>query len=173
MKPSEVSSDMTMSEWLAVTLTLEEEGFKQDITHFMGDRLGDFFMSMGLAAQCELVEMMDECGWKTWSEPRGWLNRDAFISEAADVLHFVGLLLAAVGCTGEELTAAYTGKVVKNYARQAKGDDVRERRCSGCGRSLDDAGIEVRPDDWDSAGRVIHQEIVCRMCGTKVGSISD
>lgn len=153
--PAEVNSDMSMSEWIAVTLGLEEDGFGLDITNFEGDIRADWLTQMLFATVCEVVEMGDEVGWKAWSKPRGWVNREQAISEAADALHFIGLILAAVKCTGEEFTAQYLRKVQLNYDRQAAGDDVRDRRCPGCGRSLDDVGVKVRASG----------EKYCNSCG--------
>lgn len=151
--------DLTFEEWLEVTLTLEREGFKQDPPALQGDARADFFESMGLAAITEISEMMQECGYKRWTQNRGWINRDHFISEAADSLHFIALLLAAVGCTGEELTAAYLKKVNKNYKRQSKGDDGVSRVCSHCKRSLDDVGV----NSYTRTG-----ERFCGACGTAI-----
>lgn len=149
---------LTFDEWLDVTLELERVAFGQDPPSFEGDRLGDFFLAMGHAAGDEIHEMMGECGWKTWTLDRGWYNREAFISEAADVLHFVALLLAAVDCTGEELSRIYLTKVLKNYKRQEGGDDEKLRRCPGCKRSLDDVGVD----------ELITGNAFCRACRTEV-----
>lgn len=151
--------DMTFDEWLEVTVTLQQTAFGQDPPALEGDERADWLMMNFFAAQCEIVELADEAGWKPWTQPRGWVNREAMISEIADCMHFLGNILATISCTGEELTETYLTKVRKNYARQERGDDIRDRRCPGCGRSLDDVGI-ARSDDG-----VSYQ---CKACGLEV-----
>ena len=160
MRPEELPSphDMTFDEWLEITVTLQQTAFGQDPPTLEGDERADWLMMNFFAAQCEIVELADEAGWKPWTNPRGWVNRDAMISEVADCLHFLGNILATISCTGEELTEVYRTKVLKNYARQERGDDIRRRSCQGCGRSLDDVGI-ARSDD--------EVTMVCRSCGTE------
>jgi len=170
MNPEEMAEDMTVSDWLAVMHTLQVNGFQVTPPYYtlMGDELADWFNDKITGLFCEVAEMADEIGWKSWITPRGWYNRDQVISEIADQMHFQAHILNAVGCTGEELTAVLKAKVQKNYERQAQeeGDDIRKRRCSKCGRSLDDVGTITEADEWDSNGRPVHSVTKCAACGT-------
>lgn len=158
-------SDMTLGQWLGVTLQLEREAFGVDPPALRGDARSAWWGSMLHATHTELAEMADECGYKAWDKNRGnWVNREAFIKEAADALHFIALLLDSVHCTGEELSEAYLTQVLKNYRRQqGEGDDIQARRCGGCGRSLDDVGIV--PVTFPAANSGIAQVFACKACG--------
>lgn len=148
----------SFGEWLAVTLELQRGAFGQDPPALVNDERADWLMMNLLACHSEVTELSDECGWKPWVSDRGWMNTEAMISECADLLHFVGNILATLGCTGEQFTRAYLDKVGRNYARQSEGDDGVSRRCPHCGRSLDDVGFEGIPT---ASG----EETACGGCG--------
>lgn len=131
---------MSWEQWLDGTLALQREAFGVDPPSLEGDELADYILWNALALHDEVSEMLQEVGWKPWTQPRGWVNRDAMIGEVVDQLHFIANILVTVGCTGSELQQRYTEKVAKNRARQLGGDDGVSRRCPRCRRSLDDVG---------------------------------
>lgn len=99
-----------------------------------------------LAAQAEIVEMLDELPWKSWSKNFGDMssvNPAAVASEAADLMCFVTNVLLAVGVTAEQFQAAWASKIRKNVLRQTNGYDVTSSqwKCAGCGRALDDSHV--------------------------------
>lgn len=152
--------DLTFGEWLDVTLELQRTAFGQDPPTLEDDERADWLMMNLFAMVTEVTEMSDEMGWKPWTHPRGWTNRDLVISEMADLFHFAGNILATIECTGEEFSVAYLEKVGKNYTRQAEGDDGISRRCPHCKRSLDDVGVRVIHHD-DSQ----REDHLCAGCG--------
>jgi hypothetical protein len=123
-------------DWLTSTRQLQEVAFG-DYYDDMGDEERADNMMMNLYAACdEIHEMGDEMGWKPWAPPRGWINREAAIREAVDALHFIGNLLTHAQCTGEELTAAYRAKQLKNLQRQIDSYDGKAEKCGYCKRDL-------------------------------------
>jgi hypothetical protein len=85
------------------------------------------------------------------------LNREQFIAEMVDALHFVGNILAAVGCDDREFTAAYTVKMAKNAARMASGNyDGVSDKCPKCKRELKFTELSTEiPDFCEVHGKVI------------------
>jgi dimeric dUTPase (all-alpha-NTP-PPase superfamily) len=72
----------------------------------------------------EVHELIDEIGqWKPWKKPKPELNKDRVLDEAADILAFLGNLLAytleQVDATPEELSHAYVKKTQINKDRIA------------------------------------------------------
>jgi hypothetical protein len=136
---------MDFTQWLHATLQLQRESFGQDPPALEGDERADWLMMNFFAMNAEITEMSDECGWKPWTQPRGWINRDAMIAEAVDVMHFLANVLVTLDADitqlGVDLSEKYLEKVAKNRIRQQKGDDGVSRRCRNCRRSLDDVGI--------------------------------
>ena len=97
-----------------------------------------------LAATDELHEMLNEVGWKPWATSRH-LNREAYVGELVDVLHFVANMLSMVGVSGTELTRRYKEKQERNAARQRDGYTGVQEKCPNCGRGLDDPGVTCTP----------------------------
>lgn len=64
----------------------------------------------------EAAELVDELPWKPWKKSQVF-DRDAFLAEAADVLHFFGHLLNAHDVTSDELFDAFMAKNAVNYER--------------------------------------------------------
>jgi hypothetical protein len=111
------------TEWLQTTTQLQKDSYGVDPSELTEIERADYITWNVTAMICELGEMMAEFpGWKTWVVRRGAvMNREEFIDEMVDALHFAGNILAAVGCTDEELSERYLRKVVKNRARMASG----------------------------------------------------
>lgn len=126
--------------WLDETQRLQLEAYHHDLQAFVGDDRADAVMMNILAATDELHEALQEVDWKPWlTVGRGaWHDRDAFVGELVDVLHFVANLLVLAGCDDLELSRRYAAKMSLNRRRQTDGYDGRSTKCSGCGRALDD-----------------------------------
>lgn len=92
----------------------------------------------------ELVEALNELGWKPWGNSRH-INALACLRELVDVQHFINnwlLTLAPLtGCTDEEqlgqlFLAEYAAKHGVNVERQGLGEgyDGFAEKCRNCGR---------------------------------------
>lgn len=119
---------------------------------------------MQQAAVSELFEMLDEVSWKPWASSV-FLNRDAVISEAVDALHFIGIILALVGCTDPELARKYRAKMERNRQRMLEGYDGLNK-CSRCKRALDDVD-NLYPNLEGFRFELLvegHQHTYCALC---------
>lgn len=99
------------------------------------------------SAMHELVEADNETSWKPWQHDDPYVNRDAYVGEVVDVLHFLGNMLVALDCTTEELNAAYTTKLETNRERQRRKYRIQDagEKCCLCLRALDDHAVQVAP----------------------------
>jgi len=130
--PEDYNFDM----WLTTTRRLQELAYDAFYDQMDDETRADSMMMNLYAATSEIVEMGDEMGWKPWAPPRGWINREAAIREAVDIMHFLGNLLTHCQATGEELTAAYKAKQLKNLQRQIDNYDGKSDKCGYCRRDL-------------------------------------
>lgn len=139
--------------WLESTKQLQEDYYKFDFDALRADldALADYMTWNHTAAVVELGEGMNEVGWKTWAKPRGWINREAFISEMVDVNHFIANMLVAAKCTDEEWERAYEKKQEINRQRQRDGYDSVSTKCMMCHRALDDPAVNCSRRDQDMA----------------------
>jgi dimeric dUTPase (all-alpha-NTP-PPase superfamily) len=83
------------------------------------DRI-DWARNMVLGLIVEATEVLAEVkGWKWWDmgDPDVF-DRDAYLEELVDVVHFVGALAIAANVTDEEWTAAYARKTEINKQRR-------------------------------------------------------
>jgi hypothetical protein len=130
---------------------LQIQGFGKDPALLEGDERATFMTWNSFALVCELVESMDETGWKPWATSRH-MNREAFIAEMVDLLHFVGnLILCAapvydsgyvdVPRLAGEVWRAYEAKHEVNLKRQEDGYDGVSGKCQLCHRELDSRGL--------------------------------
>ena len=126
--------------WLADTRYLQTHSYGVDPAHLKGDELADFVTWNSVALIDELHEFLGEIRWKPWAGERGEVDRNAAIGELVDLLHFAANLLAAMGCTDDELETRYREKSRLNAKRMASGYDARNK-CSSCGRALDDTSV--------------------------------
>lgn len=131
-------------DWLAKTDELQKEAYGNDLGAMDPEARAAEFRTQAFSAVSELVEMSNEIGWKPWATSRH-INREAFISEGVDVLHFVANLLLLAGCTDEELNAGYVAKMEKNRRRQLEGYDGVSTKCPRCKRALDDDAVTCDP----------------------------
>lgn len=154
---------MQFDKWLEGQRTYQAETFSVDYGHMASD-VNELtaYVTMNLnAAFLELAETQQEVPWKPWAktEKRAevWeTGRDKVVGELVDVLMFVGNVLAAVGCSDEELNQRYEEKLAVNRQRQAAGYD-NKNKCKGCGRAFDDRGVKV-------GGRVAPDMDLCEKC---------
>lgn len=73
-----------------------------------------------LALDDELHEALQEVGWKPWASTQH-INRDEYVGELIDALHFLVNLFLVVGATPAEVLERYTHKNAKNHKRQENG----------------------------------------------------
>lgn len=133
----QIMTDKLFEGWLGETHKLQKESYNTDPSQLEGKDRDYYLMWNNLAARDELSEALSEHSWKPWSSTVGALNRKEYISEIVDSLHFHANMLIAVGCSDEELNAAYTAKMDKNRARMANNYD-NSNKCIKCKRALDD-----------------------------------
>ncbi len=127
--------------WLASTLDLQRTAFGWDWDAIRQqddypEVLARSLAENALAAHVELDEAMAEVGWKSWTTKRGWVNREAFLTEVVDEQHFIANMLVAVGITDAEYEAAYQAKQQVNRDRMASGtyDGIKDK-CPACKRA--------------------------------------
>jgi len=141
---SRVSASHPSWRWLRSTRELQEHAFHVDFDEYKRDpdALADSIVWNHTALVVELSEFLGEVGWKTWSTPRGWVNRDAAVGELVDAAHFLANILVRLDVTDDEWERRYRDKQEVNRKRQANGYDARIGKCPGCGRAYDDAGVD-------------------------------
>jgi len=82
----------------------------------------EFIRTQTLGAVSELMEVLDETGWKPWRKSDfGAVDRERYIAELSDVFIFIANLACAVGCSGAELAAAIRKTQLKNQRRIEEG----------------------------------------------------
>jgi dimeric dUTPase (all-alpha-NTP-PPase superfamily) len=118
-------------------LALQIGSFGGDPSQLDQDEKIDYIKSMTLAASDELHEALAEVGWKPWATSRH-INRDAYLGELIDVLHFWVNLCLVVGADANEIRERYAEKASRNAKRQAEGYDGVTGKCEACKRALDD-----------------------------------
>jgi hypothetical protein len=139
MTQTSSTHDLLFGSWLAQTRDLQNEFYGFDLPFDIEDKteeLIDYVRVNVLAAEDELHEALNEVSWKPWASAQ-FINREEFIGEIVDTLHFIGNLLAGVGCTDAELTEAYLEKMNRNRARMTEGYTGLDK-CFECKRSADD-----------------------------------
>lgn len=112
---------MRASAWLRSTRAFQRRAFNTNVDTLKGPRLADYLQYNIAAIFVELGELAQEIGWKPWDTRRGWVNRARVVDEAADVLMFLGNILAAAGVTDHEIAAAIERKRADVYKRQLSG----------------------------------------------------
>ncbi len=122
--------------WIEKTKKLQEEWYGKDFENFTEQERVEWVRINILAATDELHEALAEISWKPWASA-SFFNRDAFLGEIVDVLHFIGNLLAGAGVTDAELNKAYDDKMQRNIKRQREGYTGTEK-CITCKRAKDD-----------------------------------
>lgn len=161
------------AEWLGETKAIQESFF---IKHY-GPKLEAFgemtererinyIKEQHLALVDELQEAMSEVSWKPWASAQ-FVNREAFIGEMVDLLHFAANMLVAVMCTDDELNKSYTEKLRRNVNRQLNGYTGTDK-CIFCRRAFDD--IDAHAVNGDQGGRYrTDNGISCLSCARERG----
>jgi len=104
----------------------------------------DYFRTQSLSLVFELGEASNEIAWKPWATSEHF-NREAFMSEMIDGLHFWINLALLGGMTPEDVYRGYIKKQAVNRARQREGYDGVTGKCPSCRRSYDDTGVLCTP----------------------------
>jgi dimeric dUTPase (all-alpha-NTP-PPase superfamily) len=121
-------------------LTLQRESFGVDPESLTDEQRDEFIRWNALALMDELSEALDEVNWKPWASAHGFKDRDAFVKELVDLLHFLTNLFLAAGADADEVIDRYFAKAAVNAKRQAEGYDGISTKCEHCGRALDEPG---------------------------------
>jgi hypothetical protein len=111
-----------------------------DPADFEPEERSRYIKDQMLALMDELHEMLAEMAWKPWSSDKTKFNRDAYIREAVDAMHFLVNLVLAAGATADEFYAVFMEKNDVNWNRHMKPGEsynASEGKCP-CGRALDD-----------------------------------
>jgi dimeric dUTPase (all-alpha-NTP-PPase superfamily) len=119
---------------------LQIKSFGVDPGSMSDDTRARYIIDMNLALQDELHEALAEVGWKPWAKSRHF-NRDAYVGELVDALHFLVNLFLVADCDATEVAAKYQEKADRNARRQAVGYDGVSDKCRSCGRALDDPAV--------------------------------
>lgn len=116
-------------------LELQRKSFGIDPINLNAQERADYVRAMALALHVELDEALLEVSWKPWASGV-WFNRDAYLMELIDSLHFLINLALVATDDPEEFAAAYFAKADINAARQRNG--YTGEKCPTCGRGHDD-----------------------------------
>ncbi len=114
----------TMADWLASSKKLQIEAYGGDPATLDPEARLAWTRNMVLGLIVEATEVLDEMkNWRWWAGADGqgetvMEDRDAYIEELVDVVHFAGALAIAVRCTDEEWAEAYARKSAINRSRQ-------------------------------------------------------
>ena len=66
---------------------LQKKHYGVDVTTLSDEERAQYIRDMSLALTDELHEALNETGWKPWATSRH-INRQAYLGELIDVLHF-------------------------------------------------------------------------------------
>lgn len=121
---------------------LQRQSYDVDPRELTGEERVEFVRWNVLAAMRELGEALNQVnGWKPWQTERdeaGKLkDRDEFVEELVDVLHFLGNLLLVASVSDDELDEIWKRKQFVNAKRQELGYE-------GVGKEFDADHPEVR-----------------------------
>ena len=117
-------------------LALQTDYFGQNPSELEGEERRRYVNDMVLALTDELHEALAETPWKPWSQKQTF-NRDAYINELVDALHFLVNLFLVADVDGYEIVERYERKNRVNQQRQQEGYD-ESNKCSVCRRAADD-----------------------------------
>jgi dimeric dUTPase (all-alpha-NTP-PPase superfamily) len=113
-------------------LELQRDSFGIDPTELSGEERDHYIQSMSTALVVELGEVLQEVSWKPWASGE-WFNREAYLVELIDVLHFwMNLVLVATN-NPMDVIEVYMRKAQINADRQREGY-TGEGKCQTCGR---------------------------------------
>lgn len=121
-----------------------------------------------LAATAELIEVLDETGWKPWATSRH-VNYDRGQQELVDVWHFFMNLMLHFNMQPHHLYERYREKYLVNVRRQEDGYDGVKEKCPQCHRDLAEMNLKEVIVKGLVPGANPHVDIHC-MCGAWLGS---
>jgi len=99
-----------------------------------------YIVEMVTALNDELHEALAETGWKSWASSRHF-NRDAYLNELVDALHFLVNLMLVADTDAYEIIELYERKNRVNRKRQQNGYTGVNEKCATCHRALDDTNV--------------------------------
>lgn len=105
--------------WLDTTRTFQREAFNTDVLALEGAERADYLHYNLTALLIESAEFGAEFGWKPWDTQRGWVNDENALEEAADVMMFLGNILATLGYNDDDIVEAINQKRQKVRERQS------------------------------------------------------
>jgi dimeric dUTPase (all-alpha-NTP-PPase superfamily) len=123
---------------------LQKKHYGVDVTTLSDEERAQYIRDMSLALADELHEALNETGWKPWATSRH-VNRQAYLGELIDVLHFWCNLVLITNTNEKELLDMYFAKADKNAKRQLAGYDGVAGKCTTCGRAFDDVAVLCTP----------------------------
>lgn len=123
---------------------LQKKHYGVDVTTLSDEERAQYIRDMSLALTDELHEALNETGWKPWATSRH-VNRQAYLGELIDVLHFWCNLVLITNTNEKELLDMYFAKADKNAKRQLAGYDGVAGKCTTCGRAFDDTAVLCTP----------------------------
>lgn len=116
-------------------LELQRKSFGIDPQHLSGAERDEYVQAMALALTVELGEVLQEISWKPWATGQ-WFNRQAYLMELIDVLHFWTNLVLVATDDPDDVLHVYLTKADINAERQRIG--YTGEKCPTCGRGQDE-----------------------------------
>lgn len=110
---------------------LQHDSFGINPIGLVGAERDHYVQAMALALNVEIGEALQEISWKPWATGC-WFNREAYLVELIDALHFWFNLALVATADPEELFDVYMRKADINAARQR--DGYTGEKCPTCGR---------------------------------------
>lgn len=117
----EVKSPGPFHDYLNRQFLLQKEAYDLDIDELSGWERVEFIKWNILAAQTELSEVLGETCWKPWAtytEDQDFKDKDKYVEELVDVMHFIANLLLVAGVDDHDLSELFIEKQAVNRARQ-------------------------------------------------------
>jgi dimeric dUTPase (all-alpha-NTP-PPase superfamily) len=129
------------SRMMSRQLELQRDSFGLDPLAMEGEELAEFVRWNVLALEDELHEALDEVRWKPWASDTGFIDRDAFVKELVDAMHFLMNLMLVANASPEEIYNRYFAKAGVNQARQEAGYTHGYMKGAD-GRALDEPEVQ-------------------------------
>lgn len=119
-------------------LELQRQSFGIDPASLHLEDRDRYVQAMSTALMVELGEALQEISWKPWASGQ-WFNRQAYMVELIDVLHFWCNLVLVATDDPQVVLDVYLRKAEINALRQ-KGGYTGEK-CPTCGRGADEEAL--------------------------------
>lgn len=131
-------------------LELQKRITGKDPRDLTGAERVEYIRVMTIALEDEMHEALGEVSWKPWAKAE-YFNRDAFVSELIDAMHFLVNLFLVAGADELEVAMLYALKSAKNHKRQDDGYDGVSTKCPICRRALDDEFVACTLDRCEAS----------------------